>query len=156
MRNIQNPVFFQKNPSNNLFPSPPNSPKLFLQYVPAYLGWLGGAERWTADPEPLRVSEQSEGAGGKPRVTRHPEWSNGSQNTQIPGVFRPLYHNSPKENLIINYRYILIISIQIQNVNVTKVLIPRTKHSTYLNKSLVKEVIQCSQVPLIYDIRAKS
>lgn len=27
---------------------------------------------------------------------------------------------------------------------------------TYLNKSLVKEVIQSSQVPLVYDIRAES
>lgn len=41
-------------------------------------------------------------------------------------------------------------------MNVTKILIPHTQHSTYLNKSLVKEVIQGSQVPLIYDIRAES
>lgn len=69
------------------------------------------------------------------------------------------YNNSHKENSLIYYQYFSIISIllfQMQNKQNTSFTPMPHNTETYLNKSLVKEVIQSSQMPLIYDIGAKS
>lgn len=109
-----------------------------------------GEQAWTALSN--RDTQSLEYEWTHKLFTHRKSRSNGTSNAFI-------HNNNHNENLLIYYHYISIIPMMLFKMqNKQKAPFTPMPHNTepYLNKSLVKEIIQSSQVPLICDVRAES